>query len=335
MNAPEPATWQEFLGQLIANPQERARLVTALHVRPITLQRWIEGTSRPREENMRLLIKNIPKETYPLFMRLLVADFPELLGEELPGERFLQGLPVEFYARALSNLALTPISIYQQSMQDLILQQALQHLDPDQCGLSVTLAVCVPPRSGGKVRSLHEVGGLATPPWPRTLVERPVLLGVESLIGYAIMHAHSCVVNSRDEATFFPVQWTEHEQSTAAFPIFRHGRIVGGLIVSSTYEYFFTPPCLAVIENYTHLATCIFDTEESFDLNKIELRMMPPYTRQHPYFAGYNRRVSRKLVEANAIGQHITWQQARQLVWQDLEDVLLQVDLQTEVETLS
>ena len=62
---------------------------------------------------------------------------------------------------------------------------------------------------------------------------------------------------------------------------------------------------------------------------------MMRYTRQHPYFAGYNRRVSRKVVEANAIGQHITWQQARQLVWQDLEDVLLQVDLQTEVESFS
>lgn len=185
------------------------------------------------------------------------------------------------------------------------------------------------------MRSLHEVGGLANPPWPRTVMEKPALLGVESLIGYAITHAQNCVINSRDEVTFFPVQWIEYERSTAAFPIYRHGRIVGGLIVSSTLEYFFTPPHLEVIESYAHLATCIFESDKSFDLHEIDLRMMPPYTRQRPYFAGYNQRVSRKLAQANALGQPITFQDARQLVWQDLEEVLLQIDLQAEVESLS
>src|SRR5437016_5370566 len=137
MSMQEPSTWQEFLGQLIAQPQERARLAAALHVRPITLQRWTQGTSKPRNENLRLLIKNLPQEAYPLFLRLLLVDFPELLREELPEERLLPGLPAEFYARALSNLALTSLSIYRQSMVELILQQMLQHLDPDQDGLSV------------------------------------------------------------------------------------------------------------------------------------------------------------------------------------------------------
>src|SRR6266568_2935105 len=333
MSTQEPATWQEFLGQLIANPRERASLATALHIRQITLQRWVEGVSRPRDENIRLLIKHLPRETYPLFMRLLIADFPELVLGELPGESFSEELPAEFYALALSNMAHTSISIYRQSMQDLILQQVLQHLDPDQHGLSVTLVVFVPPRSERKVRTLREVSGLATPPWPRDLVERPMLLGIESLVGYAIAHGRSCVINSRDEVTFFPVQWTEHEQSSAAFPILIHTRIVGGLIVSSTQGFFFTLPRLSVIEDYAHLAACIFEPEESFDLNEIELRIMPPYARQQPYFAGYNQRVSRKLIEANAMGQQITLQQARRLVWQELEDVLLQADLQTRVES--
>jgi hypothetical protein len=120
MDMQEPATWQDLLRQLIVHPQMRARLAAAVQVRPITLQRWVEGGTRPRVENIRLLIKNIPKETYPLFMRLLIADFPELLQDQLSEERSLQGIPAEFYARALSNLALTPASIYRQSMQDLI-----------------------------------------------------------------------------------------------------------------------------------------------------------------------------------------------------------------------
>ncbi len=325
MDMQEPVTWQELLRQLIVHPQVRARLAAAIHVRPITLQRWVERGTRPRVENIRLLIKNVPKETYPLFIRLLVVDFPELLQDQLSEERSLQGIPAEFYARALSNLALTPASIYRQSMQDLILQQALQHLDPDQQGLSITLALCVPPRFGRKVRSLREVGGLATPPWPRNLAGRSMFLGSESLVGYAVTHAHSYVINSRDETSLFAVQWTEHEESAAVFPIFFRARIVGGLIVSSAHKHFFTPPRLAVIEDYAHLAACIFEPEESFDFSEIELGIMPPHASQYPYFADYNQRVSRKLLEANATGEQITAQQARELVWQDLEDVLLQV----------
>jgi len=334
MSAQEPGTWQELLGQLIVNTRTRARLAAAIHVRPITLQRWTEGVSRPRDENLHLLIKNLPREIYPLFMRLLIVDFPELIGEKLPEERSFQGLPAEFYARALSNMAHTPPSMYRQSMQNLILQQALQHLDPDQLGLSITLAICVPPRPGDKVRSLHEVSGLATPPWPRNPVGKPVFLGAETLIGYAVAQARPSVINSRDEKTFFPVQWVEHAKSAAAFPILRHARITGGLIIFSAHEHFFTPPRMAVIEDYTHLATCLFEPEESFDLTEIELRIMPPYERQRPYFAGYNQRILRKLIEAQAQGQQLTWHQTRQLVWRDLEDVLLQVVLQSEAENL-
>jgi hypothetical protein len=132
------------------------------------------------------------------------------------------------------------------------------------------------------------------------------------------------VINSRKEKPLLAVQWTEHEESAAAFPILLHSRIVGGLIVSSAHEHFFTQPLLAVIENYAHLIACIFEPEESFAFNEIELRAIPPYASQHPYFGDYNQRVSRKLVEANARGEQLTVQQARQIVWQNLEDVQLQ-----------
>lgn len=246
----EPSTWQELLGRLISSSPERDRLAAAVRVRSITLQRWAEGSSRPRNENVRMLLKMLPRSVYPLFLRLLLLDFPELAQEELPEEHFPQVLPAEFYRRAMSNLALTPQPMYRQSMQDLILQQILEHLDPDRHGLSIALAVCVPPRLGNKVRSLREIGGLATPPWPHNLPEKPLFLGAESLVGYAISKACSCVVNSSSEITFFPVHWTEHERSAAAFPIFRQGRVAGGLIVSSVQEFFFTAPRLAVIEDY-------------------------------------------------------------------------------------
>jgi hypothetical protein len=325
MYMPEPGTWQELLRQLITNPQERARLAAAIHVRPVTLQRWCEGLTKPHAENIRQLVKNLPKETYPLFMRLLMADFPELLWEDMSQEPSVQGIPTEFYARALSNLALTPRSIYRHAMQDLILRQALGQLDPDRQGLAITLAICVPPRFGCKVRSLCEVEGMATPPWPRNLGERAMFLGAESLVGCAIVRGYACVVNSREEKTLFPVQWTEHEKSAAAFPIFLHARIVGGLIVSSAHEDFFTSTRVTLLKDYAHLAACIFNPEESFALNEIELGIMPPYTIQRPYLTEYHHRVSQALIEANIRGKPLAMQQARLLVWQDLEATLLQI----------
>src|SRR5689334_18951227 len=127
----EPQTWQALLGKLIAHHQTRDRLSRALHLRPITLQRWVNGISRPHEGNARLLLKHFPRESYPLFLRLLAVDYPELLREEMPEEPAFPGIPGEFYARAMSNLALTPSFLYPQTMRDLILQQALQHLDPN------------------------------------------------------------------------------------------------------------------------------------------------------------------------------------------------------------
>lgn len=323
----EPVTWQEYLGQLIAIPKERARLAAKLRVRPITLQRWAGGESRPRDVNIRALLKNLPTGGYPLFMRLLLRDFPELLQDELPTEHFAREIPSEFYARAISNLAFTPQPMYRQSMQDLIFQQMLEHLDPDRHGLSVTLATCMPPRHGCSVRSLREVGGLATPPWPYNPTEKSFFLGSESLVGYAIMHMRPYVIDNKNDPTLFPAHWTEHERGAAAFPILRQARVSGGLIVSSTQEYFFTQPRLAVIESYSELAGCIFEPEDFYGPQEIDLRMMPLYTDQLSSVINYNQRVSRKFMEAGATGESVTLQQVRQLVWQEVEDDLLQVPL--------
>src|SRR5436305_6594235 len=263
-------------------------------------------------------------------MRERRVGFPELRRDDGSEERFPLGrIPAEVYERVLNDRALSPISITgYRSMRDRILQQALEHLDPCQGGLSITLATCVPPRPGRKVRSLHEVGGLATPAWPRNLVRRSMFFGYESLAGYAISHEHSSVITCRDKTNLWVIEWMNHERSVAACPILFCTRILGSLIVTSASESFFTSARLTVIEDYTRLLACIFEPEEFFDFNEIELGIMPSYACQLPYLSGYNERVLRKMVEANRVGQQLAVQQAHQLVWQDLEEVLLQVQLE-------
>lgn len=326
-NVQEPSTWQEFLGQLIESPQEKQRIAEAVRVRPITLQRWAEGISRPRDENISMLLKVLPAGSYLLFMRLLIVDFPHLVQEVLPVERFLTQIPPEFYARSLNVLTFTPYPLCRQAIQDLILQQALEHLDPERRGLFISVVTCVPPRHGRIVRSLREIDGLGTPPWSRTPAEKTIFLGAEALVGYAVSEAVQCVVNTRDELTIFPVRWTEHERSAAAFPIMRHGKVAGAFVVASALEYFFTKAHIAVLEEYSHLASLMFEDEEFFEVQQIALETMPAYELQTPYFVGYNRRISQKFAEAHSLGAPITLREARQLVWQDLEEVFLQTFL--------
>lgn len=329
-NARTPATWQELLGQLIEDSKRREALARAIRVRPVTLHRWAQGISRPREENIRALLKKVPAETYPLFMRLLLQSFPELLQDLLPEERLCQTIPGEFYARALSNLASTPQPMYRLSMQDLLLQQQLEQLDPDRHGLAVAIVVCVPPRAGRKVRSLRELGGLGTPPWPANLTIRPLFLGAESLVGYAVQHLRPLVVNSKEEMTFLPARWTEFERSMAAFPILLRGWAAGGLLVSSTQEFFFTETRLSILEGYSHLASCLFESGEAYAPTDIDLQILPDSEQQRPYFQDYSRQVSQKFAELTCEQQQITIQQVRQLVWQDIEERLLPAPLHLE-----
>jgi transcriptional regulator with XRE-family HTH domain len=323
----EPATWQEYLRLLIEDTQTRERIAEAAHVRPITLQRWAGGVSRPRDENIRLLLRVLPVEHYAAFLRLAAVDFPDLLLEDQAIEQVQQELPPEFYARVLSALALTPLPVARQTVQELIFRQVLGQLDPDRQGLSVSLVSCVPPPHGEKVRSLREVGGLGTPPWPSDLTQRTMFLGAESLVGHVISHMRSEKINSRDEFTFLLANWTTHERSVAAFPISRFARVAGGLLVSSSREYFFTESRMRLLERYAHLAALIFEQEEFYDVNALDLRIMPPEEVQRPYFHDFNRRVSRKFAEAIAERRQITLQEARQRTWQDLENELLQVFL--------
>lgn len=320
-----------MLSQLIADPQEKTRMAQAARVRPVTLQRWADGVNRPHLEKLLFLLRSVAPEVVPLFQRLLLVDFPLLYEEGWLEKDALPTVPGEFYARVLSNLSLTPQPLCRQAMVELILQQIVAQLDPERHGLLVSLVICVSPRAGQPVRSLCEQEGLGTPPWPRDLSERLFFLGSESLVGYAVEQMHAFVVNSRDEMSTLPVHWSDHERSVAALPILRHAQIAGGLLVSSTQDFFFTPARLALLEDYSYLATCIFGEEEFFDPAQIDLQMMPRYALQLPYFAGYQRRVIQKMTEISAQWQHAALRKARELVVQELEEVLLRVFLQNEV----
>lgn len=329
MDKQQPATtWREFLGQIIANGRERQRLAAAACVNVATLQRWARDRTMPREEHMEHLLAALPAEIYPAFLRLAVVDFPDLWRENgVDGsyEQLSPDIPPEFYRRIFDALAFTPWPMCHQALQDLILQQMIELLDPGRHGLAISIVRCMPPGSGAQVLSLREIGGMGTYPWKHDLEQKMFFFGAESLVGHAVTHFASRVVNSRHELTFYPAHWTAHENSAAACPILCHAGVAGGLVASSAREGFFTNNATSILEYYAYLAAFLFDPEDFYRSEEIKLRQMPLYSHQTPLFRNFNSRVSQKFAEALRAGRQIALQEARLAVWQDLETELLNI----------
>jgi hypothetical protein len=319
----EASTWKDYLAKFIADPAERQRLEKEVRVQSITLQRWISGESRPREENMRRLVRAMPGEHYNEFLGLAMRDFPGLEQEKAALVPSAPVFPGEFYTRVLSAHANTPPALFKQALFDLILQQALEQFDPDRRGMSFSLVCCVPPLSGSKVRSLRQVSSIGTPPWKRDDVFKTLFLGSESLAGGAVSRYRRQVVNSKAELTFAPIHWTEHEESAGAFPIARQARIAGCLIVSCAHPGYFTPERQDLLEVCASLLALAFEKEEFFDVDEIELCPMPLYHEQEKYFHDFGKRVSQKFAEAQLARKDINIHEARKLVWQEIEEEML------------
>lgn len=320
----EFATWQELLGYIIKNPQERQRLVREIGVQAITLRRWVTGESQPREENIHRLVRALPPEFVPLFLRLIEASFPGFVREKVEHGSIVPEISSELYAQAFEKYAKTPSALASQHLQDFLLTRAIEHLDPEKAGICITFACCVPSPPGQKIRSLRQISGMGTMPWERDLERKTIFLGSESLAGTAVTTSQLAWIDSRDSAPDLSAHWTEFENSAAAVPILRQGRIAGVLLVSSTRPFYFTQEYRVLLELYAQLAVLIFAPDEFHKPADIQLYAMPDYEIQKPYFSHFEQRAVHKQAEAMARGTHISIQQARQLVWKEIEEELLQ-----------
>ncbi len=318
-------TWQDLLGQLIKNPQEKQRLAREAHVKTITLRRWVMGESQPREDNLHRLARALPSELAPAFQRLVEKEFPSFAYGDFEPGRVLPEIPSELYAQVLKLYAKTPPALARQNLYNLIFDRAIGHLDPDGLGMSITLACCVPPRDGRLVRSLRQTDGIGTPPFDRDQGRKTIFLGSESVAGTAVTTYRCSSIESREEVSFTPVHWTEYENSAIAFPILRQARVAGALIASSTRARYFTSVHRSLLELYANLVVLMFSPDEFYDPNDIKLGVMPALTIQNPYFAEFEHRMSTKLKNASRDSGHMTMQHAHRCVWQDIADELLHI----------
>ncbi len=279
-------TWRELLGTIIQDSHEKQRIAQAVGVNIVTLSRWVNNSSTPRLMHLRQLMPLIPLHYRSTMFDLIRRDFPNFsfTSAEATQEYDQDEIPSEFYSRVFNAYAVTPALQRSWSIMSLTLQQALGQLDPHQVGMALTLAQCMPPSLDGKVCSLRERSGHGTSPWSSSLEPYSLFLGAESLAGYVVSSCHPRVIqNSEENQGVLPAHWVEWERSAAAYPIFRSDRVAGCLLVSCTQPDYFTPARQKLLLQYAELLVMVFEPHEFYDINLINLHVLPYYRVQEKY----------------------------------------------------
>jgi hypothetical protein len=324
-----PLTWRALLGMIIRDPQEEQRLANELGIKQITLTRWVTNDSKPRLHNLHKLVKALPEHRASL-LALLADEFEEFSSAAETNGETGKEIPSTFYARVFqANAELTP-SLRSWLIRDIILQQALEQLDPERQGMAVIVVQCMPPTKEHFVRSLREVMGRGISPWSRDLEQQAILLGAESMAGYVVTTGHSITIqNLNEDQGLFPAHRAQWEESSTAHPILRGNLVAGCLLVSSAQPNYFTQERLTLIQNYADLLVLGFAPEEFYELERIKLGVMPQYDIQRVYLATFQERVYHVMLEAARKNKPINSVQAEQMAWQQLEGELIQLSSQT------
>ena len=318
--------WQNLLKQVIKVPGERQRLATALGLSEMTLSRWTTAGTIPPAPHIIRLVQVVQLQYRQEFIEALEADtYPDIQFWLKAGPA--EQIPAEFYARILSLRTTTTESLRFWHLSEAILAQALDQLDPNRFGMSITLVQCMPPSRtyDNKIRSLREVAGKGTPPWNSDLMHLAQFLGMESLAGYVVEARHEATVEDLSKEQLVPAYQTDHEVSAAACPIMLGDHTIGCLSASSTQIAYFTQPRIALLAAFSNLISLAFNRRDFYPVAQVELRIMPPPAIQRPILNTFRPSVSRNLTNAQHQRIQKTNAQAEYEAWEAIENELIEV----------
>jgi|SRR5450755_758127 hypothetical protein len=323
----EPQTWRELLGTIVNDAAERQRIAQVLGVNPVTLTRWAMGVSHPRQDTLRRLLDALPEQREQ-FITLLSREYEQWSDTPAPEVARNNGIvmiPVEFYRHVLGVSCSIPSIMRSSTIQNLILQQIVDQLAVDETGLSVFIALCVPPGEDHEVRSLRVIGERGSAPWSQHVEQRTMFLGAESLTGYTAINAYMVTVQDHDNDLYWPSTEGNIERSSVACPILRANSIAGCLTIVCTQPHYFTPGLLSLVGDYVALLNLAFEESDFYALEKVALGVLPPYQVQRPILATFQAHVVQRLIETMQIGQPMNRPEAERIIWKQLEQELLKL----------
>ena len=81
------------------------------------------------------------------------------------------------------------------------------------------------------------------------------------------------------------------------------------------------------MQQYSELLALAFGSDEFISRQNITLSVMPDFTLQSRYFAGFRQRVAAVMLEKLNQGQSITHAEAENIIWGKLEEELLALEM--------
>lgn len=209
----------------------------------------------------------------------------------------------------------------------LILQHAFEHLDPHHQSVALLITQCVPPLAGNNVRSLRNIMGMGVSPWGGNVENQSILPGADTVPGQSVASGRPIIVQDYRDTRQIGYESKSRVLSSCTYPLMRADRIAGTFGALSTLPEYFLPSRQALIQDYAKLISLTFPLNTFYSLHNIELHIMPFATEQLPYVATLQKRIHEIVTEDMKSKASLTYRDAEQLAWQQLEEELLQMAL--------
>ena len=319
--AEDKETWFSYFGMLYntMSATQKKELDKFLSVQKGTVAQWIRGPVTPRANNIAGLLAFLQEDEREKLRSLLLKDLKthailKGIGQDVSPLSIKNkedlSLTAYFY-KTLLRLERDTSDVFW-SISSYIFNELLLHLDPENQGMKITLALCMPPwEEDNKIHSLREFVSMATgsllEQGPRIgdLQTQQTFLGQETLAGYAVMQQIIDIfITDREEQTVFPQEHDTLIRGRAVFLLHRIRReglmIAGALILTSI-----TPlptRYQEVFIDYADALRLALDPSWYFSSSCIDLATFPSREHQRPYFTNFHRRVAEAQISLHSKG---------------------------------
>ncbi len=332
-------TWRSFLGDIfrLMDPGAKRAFAQQLGVTLASIYRWLRTEDVPKRAKLVELLTLLPGGQREQMLALMRAD-PNVMLQLSDEERKSEETSVETLDSFCLNLLRlqrdSPDRFWQLSGAILRKCLALLETHPQQVGIEIVVATCMPPRDGN-VRSLRAIVGMGTPPWQSFLHEKDYFLGLNSLAGNVVVTRRGKEISDLAQSpAFAPAPFIEHERSAAAFPIMHtiegsspEMAVAGAIIASCTQpDYFSDASRMEILEVFADLIRLALHEYIFYRAFQIDLVALPLWEKQREILATFWEKFT--VAKARAEGQH-TYAEVEALVRKQLEGELLQVAYRT------
>ncbi|GCE11960.1 hypothetical protein [Tengunoibacter tsumagoiensis] len=315
----EYQTWRELLAVLLKKPREQRRIARITMVDSETLLAWSRNTQSPDVGQLHALLKALPQRQ--MLLRTLIAEEFEDFDEERD-DAPTQASLMAFSAHLLELSATVPEQSRFWSICVAVLSEALQQLDPDHLGISLSIVQCMPSQAG-TIFCLRESISLGSTPWCEQVQVKTRFLGAESLAGAVVSSGSMQVVTNSTQEQQLAVNLPEYAVSAAALPITYSNRVAGCFLLASTQaDYFSSQVRIELIENYRAMLTLAFSPDTFYEPAQIMLQTMPAFQEQQPYLAAFPQRIAATLKTVFSTNRIISYLEAQQHVCSQIAEEL-------------